>query len=121
MSKGLKKIKGFTLIELLVVISIIGLLSAVVLSAVGEARTKAQAVHLLAEFQQVEKALYMMAYDQDRSLWWSDDTDGGEDVSCNGRIPGSNKTSGVDSGNPRIGKLVESPEFSEFFPSGIDL
>jgi prepilin-type N-terminal cleavage/methylation domain-containing protein len=118
------KNKGFTLIELLLVISIISLLSSIILASINTARVRAQAVHTISSFQQVEKALYMMALDQGRGLWWSDDRDTSgastEDVLCDGRIPGSNKTIGVDAGNPRVGKLVESVEFSEFFPSGIE-
>ena len=115
----MKQNKGLTIIELLLVISIIGLLSSIILSSFINSRTKAQATQLLAEFQQVEKALYLMAYDQDRSLWWSDDDDGSEDVDCNGVIPGSDKI-GVP-GNPSLGTLVQNDTFSKFFPTDVNL
>ncbi|MCK5027105.1 MAG: type II secretion system protein [Candidatus Pacebacteria bacterium] len=114
----MKQNKGFTLIELLLVISIIGFLSSVVLSSFASVRTKAQATQLLVEFQQVEKALYMMAHDQNRSLWWSDDDY--NSVECNGIIPGSDKT-GATQGNPSLGTLVQNATFSKFFPSNVDL
>ncbi len=49
--------KGFTLIELLVVISIIGLLSSVVLSALKTTRSKARDAQRISTLQQISKAL----------------------------------------------------------------
>lgn len=57
MTNNPKTKKGFTLIELLVVISIISLLSSVVYSTVGVARTKARDAQRIIELGQVQKAL----------------------------------------------------------------
>jgi len=59
----MKKKGGFTLIELLVVISIIGLISSVVLSAVNSARLKAQDVRRVIDMREIEKALQMYYHD----------------------------------------------------------
>ncbi len=53
--------KGFTLIELLVVISIIGLLSSVLLSAMNSGRTKAQDARRLSDIRQIATA-FAQAY-----------------------------------------------------------
>lgn len=57
------KIKGFTLIELLIVISIIGILSAVVLSFLSEARSKSRFSTIYNQLNSVAKAAYIQYID----------------------------------------------------------
>ncbi len=58
------KCKGFTLIELLVVIAIIGILSGVVLAAVGKTRMAARDTRRIADIRQLESALDMYFNDK---------------------------------------------------------
>ena len=55
--------RGFTLIELLVVISIIGLLSSVVLTAVSNARMKSRDVQRIQAMEEIKKALALYYHD----------------------------------------------------------
>ncbi len=61
MAKWLRKSEGFTLIELLVVIAIIGILSSVVIAALGGARVKARDARRLADIKQIQGALELYA------------------------------------------------------------
>jgi len=61
---AIKNNRGFTLIELLVVIAIIGLLASIVLVSLNSAsRMKARDVRKIADFKNIQTALYMF-YDQ---------------------------------------------------------
>ena len=59
MKKSLKSNRGFTLIELLVVIAIIGILSGIVLVAVGPASGKARAAKATSDMAQIMTAIEM--------------------------------------------------------------
>ena len=52
-----KRNEGFTLIEMLVVIAMIGLLSAVVLVALGPSRNKAKDTRIISDLQQIRSVM----------------------------------------------------------------
>ncbi len=58
--------KGFTLIELLVVISIIGIMSSIVLSALNDARAKARDAQRIQSLKEIQKALTLY-YDENET------------------------------------------------------
>jgi len=59
-----KQKKGFTLIELLVVVAIIGLLAAIAVIALNNARARARDAKRLADIRQIQTALEMYFLDQ---------------------------------------------------------
>jgi general secretion pathway protein G len=81
---------GFTLIELLVVVAIIGMLSSVIILALGHSRIKSRDSRRLADVQQLRAAFDLFLSQAggypDQSIWIS-----GANVSCNGvslfRVP----------------------------------
>lgn len=60
---------GFTLIELLVVISIIGLLASVILSALGQAKTKSQRARAQVEMKQIVNAITVVTDENDKYMY----------------------------------------------------
>src|SRR6266516_2419344 len=58
--------KAFTLIELLVTIAIIGILAALLLTALSSVRLKAQRVHCLSNVRQLALGSFMYARDNSR-------------------------------------------------------
>lgn len=97
-----KLLRGFTLIELLVVISIIGLLSAIVLSDLSDARDRAAIARIMQEFNTMEKAFTLYVDDQEFSAWPTEAylTD----------------TFGL-AADPSISSLIANTSFSDFMPN----
>ena len=63
MKSKFKNSAGFTLIELLVVISIVGILSAVVMASVNQARKNAKITKATAQVREIRKAIVMLEGD----------------------------------------------------------
>jgi prepilin-type N-terminal cleavage/methylation domain-containing protein len=103
-----KRSSGFTLIELLVVISIIGLLSSVVFASLNEARERAAVVNVISNIQEVEKALRLLADQENISEWW------GETSFC----PSNCNISGMVADSNRLGKYISA---ASLLPVGVNM
>lgn len=78
-----EKNRGFTLIELLMVISIIGLISGVVLSALGDARSRARNSQRIENIESIAKALQIVTTGTTNQFPPS----GGQAAACLGHRP----------------------------------
>ncbi|MCF7865636.1 MAG: prepilin-type N-terminal cleavage/methylation domain-containing protein [Candidatus Pacebacteria bacterium] len=98
--------KGFTLIELIVVIAIIGLLSSIVITALGVSRTRGEIARILGDYRSVSNALEL--YRQSHS----------------GQYPGTpeaatNISTLINSDGPLSGYIKQSPSESPSVIGGI--
>jgi len=63
---GLKNKSGFTLIELLIVIAIVGIMSTLTIVSLDRAKSKARDARRLSDITQIQKALEVYYYSEDK-------------------------------------------------------
>jgi prepilin-type N-terminal cleavage/methylation domain-containing protein len=69
-----RKQYGFTIVELLIVIVVIGILAAISVVAYNGVQTRAKASVVADDLKKTEKAFKLLAIEQGRSTWWTDNT-----------------------------------------------
>jgi len=66
----MKSSRGFTLIELLVTITIIVILALIIIASISQSRMRSKATRVVQDFQQMERAMLLLADDEKIIDWW---------------------------------------------------